>query len=465
MEITHEQLWEQCLRIIRDNIPPEQYDSWFKPIVSFGFENNALSLCVPSPYFVEYLEERYINLLAFVLKRVYGEGVKLYYHYNQVRNSPDTAVDMRSSNPSGAIKPNEPPANPFQTPVEKSFDSQLNPRYNFSNYCESMSNKLARTIGKTIADDPKINTFNPLFIFGPTGVGKTHLIQAIGIGIKERNPRMRVLYINARLFESQYTVASRNGRINEFINFYQSIDTLIIDDIQDLINKEKTQGAFFHIFNHLRLNQRQIILSCDQRPTDLKGMQDRLLSRFKSGMTVELEKPDLNLRKEVLQLKNEQDGLAIPADVMDYIAGNITDSIRELEGVVTSLIAHATYLNQELNLSLARNVLANAVRVSKPKIDFETITRSVSEYYKISLDCIFGKSRKREISDARQMVMFLAKKHMKMPLKTIGTRLDRKHATVLHGCRNVEERLAIEKQLQNDVAAIERSFATIAAES
>lgn len=458
MEKTHTELWEECLKIFKDNLNPEQYECWFKPVTSIGFDGRTLNLAVPSSYFVEYLEGHFIQILGHVLRRVYGPDVNLKYVYNVVGEAPETAVEVSSTKPSGAIRPGLPPANPFQTPVEVAFDSQLNPRYNFANYCESMSNKLARTIGKTIADDPRINTFNPLFIFGPSGVGKTHLIQAIGVGIMEHNPSMRVLYISARLFESQFTVASRNGRINEFINFYQSIDTLIIDDIQDLINKDKTQGAFFHIFNHLRLNQRQIIMSCDQRPTDLKGMQERLLSRFKSGMTVELERPDLELRKEVLNLKNEQDGLTLPADVMEYIASNVTNSIRELEGVVTSLVAHATYLNRELDLALARNVVSNSIRISRPTVTFEMIARSVSEYYNIDPDSIYGKCRKREISDARQMVMFLAKKHVKMPLKAIGTRLDRKHATVIHGCRNIEERLVIEKQLQADVNAIERAL-------
>lgn len=462
---THTELWDRCLKIFRDNLSDDHYKSWFEPVVSKSFEGNNLVLIVPSPYFIEMLENNFANLIARTIARVYGSNVTLYFHYKQVKGQTDTGVNMRSSNPSGAVKPGNKPPNPFQTTVEETFDSQLNPRYNFGNYCESMSNKLARTIGKAIADNPKGSAYNPLFIFGPTGVGKTHLIQAIGIGIKEHNPNMRVLYINARLFESQFTVASRNGKINEFINFYQSIDVLIIDDIQDLIDKEKTQGAFFHIFNHLRLNQRQIILSSDQRPTDLRGMQERLLSRFKSGVTVELERPDLELRKEVLMLKQEQDGLDIPSEVLDYIADNITGSIRELEGVMSSLMVHATVLNQELNLDLARTVLGNAVRIAKPQVNFDIITRGVSRYYNVDADSIYTKTRKREISDARQMVMFMAKKHMKMPLKAIGSRLDRKHATVLHGCRNIEERLTFEKQLQNDVAAIEKLFVEIALES
>lgn len=451
-------MWENCLKIFQDNLPAEQFDSWFRPVTSHSFTNGKLTLSVPSPFFVEHLEERYLNIIGAAIRRVYGNGVQLFYHFNQVANESSTAIDMRSAKPSPAIQPNQPAANPFQTPVDIQFDSQLNPRYTFENYCGSMSNKIARAIGETIASDPTCKTFNPLFIFGPSGVGKTHLIHAIGIRIKENNPATRVLYINARLFESQFTVASRNGKINEFINFYQSINVLIIDDIQDLMDKEKTQNTFFHIFNHLYLNGRQIIMTSDCCPSQLKGMPERLLTRFKSGMTVELERPDLELRKEVLQQKAEQDGLSIPAEVLDFIAENVTGSIRELEGIVVSLLAHATILSQDITVELARNVLSNAVKVSKRQLNFEMIIQGVSSYYKIESDQLFSKSRKREISDARQMVMYLAKKHAKMPLTAIGTRLSRTHATVLYACKNIEERLPIEKQLQEDVCKIENTL-------
>lgn len=240
MSKTHQQLWEDCLRIIADNIRPEQYDAWFKPVTSLGFENGRLTLSVPSPFFAEHLEDTYLTILGATLRRVYGEEVKLFYHYNQISNRPDTGIDEAGLSSSPALKRTTPTDNLFQTRVEASFKSQLNPKYTFENYCGSASNKIARAIGEAIANDPKCKTFNPLFVFGPTGVGKTHLIQAIGIKIRENNPLARILYISARLFESQYTVASNNGKINEFINFYQRIDVLIIDDIQDLIGKPRT---------------------------------------------------------------------------------------------------------------------------------------------------------------------------------------------------------------------------------
>lgn len=450
--------WNDCLAIFKDNLPVDQYKAWFEPVTAVSFVDGNLTLAVPSPYFVEYLEEKYLNIIGSVLRRVYGEGINLYYKYDQVQNDPATAVDVRSENRSRAIKDEPVKANPFQAPVKTSFDSQLNPHYTFENYCGSISNRLARSIGETIADDPSCTTFNPLFVFGPSGVGKTHLIHAIGIRIKERNPLARVLYVNARLFESQFTVASRNGKINEFITFYQSIDVLIIDDIQDLIDKEKTQMTFFYIFNHLHLNNKRIILTSDCRPSQLKGMPERMLTRLKWGMTVELERPDLELRREVLRRRADLDGLSISSEILDFIAENVTGSIRELEGVMVSLLAHATILSQEITIDLARSVLANAVKVVRRQLNFEMITQSVSAYYNIEPDDLFTKSRKREISDARQMVMYLAKKHVKMPLTAIGTRLSRTHATVLYACKNIEERLPLEKQLQDDVNKIEQAL-------
>lgn len=450
--------WNACLKIIQDNIAAEQFEAWFRPVTPKSYENERLTLTVPSPYFVEHLEEHFMALIGATIKRVFGPAVQLFYHYNQVKNEPATGINIRSAKPSAAVKAGLPDANPFRTPVQAPFDSQLNPRYTFDNYCGSMSNKIALSIGKAIGNDPDNKTFNPLFIFGPSGVGKTHLMHAIGLSIKEHRPEMRVLYISARLFESQYTVASRNGRINDFIYFYQSIDVLIIDDIQDLIDKEKTQNTFFHIFSHLHLNNKQIIISSDCCPSQLKGMPERLLTRMKWGMTVELERPDVELRREVLCRKAEQDGLSIPAEVLDFIAANVTDSIRELEGIVVSLMAHATILGRDITIDLARNVLSNAVKVCKKQINFEMVTQSVSAHYNIDPDAIFTKSRKREISDARQMVMYMAKKHAKMPLTAIGTRLSRTHATVLYACKNIEERIPFEKHLQDDIAAIEKSF-------
>jgi len=461
------QQWNRCLDVIKANLPAEQFDVWFAPIVAVDFdpENDRVTLRVPSQFFVEQIEGRYINILSAALKKVFGEKVKLTYKYNVVGSDDASAVEQTNDNSSVKykqnLKINKPRvANPFdQDDRLEDIDPQLNPKYTFENYCSSMSNKLAVSIGQTIAEHPEVKTYNPLFVFGPTGVGKTHLLQAIGIKLKEENPRMRVLYVSARIFESQYTNAAVvQKKVNDFINFYQSIDVLLLDDIQFLAGKTKTQNTFFHIFNHLQQHQRQLVMSCDCRPSDLDGMEPRLLSRFKWGMTVELEKPDYELRRKFLDMKAAQDGLSISSEVLDFIASNVTDSVRELEGVMVALLAHATMLGQDITIDLARSVIGNTVKVSQRQVTFESIAETVADYYNLPPDVLYGKSRKREISDARQLVMYLAKKEAQMSSTSIGAKLDRTHATVLHACIQIEQRMSIEKDFLREVQAITASL-------
>lgn len=459
MEKTHQQLWDDCLQFIKDNIPAPQYESWFKSITSLGFEDKKLKLMLPSPFVVDVLEQRFIQVLSAAIKKVYGPSVTLTYYYHQIKNDPATTVSVRTSSPSPAVTQSKSQAaNPFQAQNQQPFDPQLNPRYTFENYCAGESNKIARAIGETVATNPSIKTFNPLFVFGSTGVGKTHLIQAIGVRLKEMNPDARVLYVNARLFESQYTAASMKGETNNFFHFYQSIDTLIIDDIQDLHKKPATQNTFFHIFNHLHQNNKQIIMSSDCPPADMEGFEERLLSRFKWGMSVQLDKPDAELRRNVLRQKAEQDGVELSPEIIDYIASNVTESIRDLEGVMVSLIGRATVLNCDISLDLAKSVISNCVKINRKQVNFELILQHVCAYYNIDPDSLFTKSRKREISDARQMLMYLAKKLTKMPFTAIGSRIDRNYATVIYSCKNIEERLELEKQLREDVDSIEAAI-------
>lgn len=453
-------LWNKCLSIFRDNLDAEQYDAWLDPIVALSFEDNKLTLQLPSQFFVEQIEQNYINLVSSTLKRVFGPEVKLFYNYNLVKDTPSTSVTLENDHASASItnaveRQARREANPFTEPEYDDLDPQLNPRYTFENYCGSMSNKLAVSIGKAIADDPNCKTFNPLFVFGSTGVGKTHLLQAIGIRMKEAQPRARVLYLTARVFENQYTTAVRNNKVPDFINFYQSIDVLLLDDIQEFAGKQGTQNTFFHIFNHLHQNQKQLIMSSDCRPADMDGMIPRLISRFKWGMTVELSKPDYDLRRSVLELRASQDGLDIPADVLDFIASNVTDSIRELEGIVVALLAHATMLGKEINLELAHSVVGNSVKIRRREVSFEMIAETVADYFNIDSELLYGKTRKREISDARQVVMYLAKKHTQLSSTNIGMRLMRDHATVLHAVKQVEQRLSVERQFVEDMRCIE----------
>jgi len=460
------QQWNRCLDVIKANLPAEQYDAWFAPIVAVDFdqENNRVTLKVPSKFFVEQIEGRYFNILSAAMRMVYGENVRLIYKYNVVGADDASSVEQAAINSSVILKQElknrrAHVANPFEQDDKlDDIDPQLNPKYTFENYCSSMSNKLAVSIGQAIADHPEVKTYNPLFVFGSTGVGKTHLLQAIGIRLKEQNPRMRVLYVSARVFESQYTTAVLQKKVNDFINFYQSIDVLLLDDIQFLAGKPSTQNTFFHIFNHLHQHQRQLVMSSDCRPSDLDGMEPRLISRFKWGMTVELEKPDLELRRKFLAMKAAQDGLSISDEVLDYIAASVTDSVRELEGIMVALLAHATMLGQDITIDLARSVIGNTVKVTQRQVTFESIAETVADYYNLPTELIYGKSRKREISDARQLVMYLAKKEAQMSSPSIGAKLDRTHATVLHACIQIEQRMSIEKDFSREVQAITASL-------
>ena len=460
------QQWNRCLDIIKANLSTEQFDVWFRPIVAVDFdpESCRVTLKAPSEFFVEKIEEQYLNILSLALKNVFGENVKLTYKYYKVANDEATAVHRDTDNSSARLKQElkirKPAvANPFDNDDQlEEIDPQLNPRYTFENYCSSMSNKLAVSIGQAIAEHPEVKTYNPLFVFGSTGVGKTHLLQAIGIKLKEQYPRMRVLYVSSRVFESQYTTAIQQKKINDFINFYQSIDVLLLDDIQFFAAKPGTQNTFFHIFNHLHQHQRQLVMSSDCRPSELDGMEPRLISRFKWGMTVELEKPDFELRRKFLAMKAAQDGLNISDDVLDFIATNVTDSVRELEGVMVSLLAHATMLSQEITIDLVRSVIGNTVKVTQRQLTFEHIAETVADHYNMSTDLLYGKSRKREISDARQLVMYLAKKEAQMSSTSIGAKLDRTHATVLHACIQIEQRMSIEKDFSREVQAVTASL-------
>lgn len=462
MEQTLQHKWNKCLEIFKDNLPAEQYNAWFASIVAIDYTDDRLTLGVESQFVIEQIESRYLSLVSSTLRRVFGDTVHLYYKYNVVSTGDDSAVVIKSDDVKrGSVnnvierQRSEHLENPFQKQDFGSLDSQLNDRYSFDNYYVGTSNRLAVSIGNAIADDPNCKTFNPLFVFGTTGVGKTHLIQAIGNKIKSQYPMTRVLYLTARIFESQFTTAVMKNKLNDFISFYQSIDVLILDDIQDFAGKQRTQNTFFHIFNHLHQNQKQLIMTSDCRPVDMDGMVPRLISRFKWGMTVELERPDLELRKAVLKNRALSDGLQLSEEVIDYIAQQVTDSVRDLEGIVVSLLAHATMLGSDITLELAKSVIANTVKVGRNKLSFDDIIESVAEFYHIEPEQLYGKSRKREISDARQLVMYFAKKQTTMSSTTIGRQLSRNHATVLHACKQIEQRIALEPNFREEVREIE----------
>lgn len=461
MSLNHVTLWDRCLTIIRDNVQESVHNTWFVPIVPLSFENNELTIQVPTYFFYEFLEEKYIDLLQQALYRVFGKGVQLKYNVLVVKQT-ETTVDLESSNKATHIDnratkaPKTVAASIFQQEAPEELDSQLNANYTFENYYSGNSNTLARSAGEAIADKPGKTAFNPLFLYGESGVGKTHLVQAIGIRIKEQDPQKRVLYVTSHIFQVQYTNAVRNNTVNDFIHFYQSIDVLLIDDIQEFASKIQTQNTFFHIFNHLHQNNKQLILTSDRPPVSLEGMVPRLLTRFKWGLTAEVERPDYELRKSILVNKIRHDGLSISDEVINFIAYNVTDNVRDLEGVIVSLMAHSTIFNREITIEMAERVLSTSVHIEKKQITMESIQEKVCQFYDLEIKALQLKSRKREIVQARQISMYLSKKYTDHSFSRIGSAIGKKdHATVLHACKTIASQIEIDKALRANILEIE----------
>ncbi|MEN9918504.1 MAG: chromosomal replication initiator protein DnaA [Bacteroidota bacterium] len=457
-------LWNKCLHVIKDNVSEITFQTWFSPIVPHSFDNNVFTIQVPSQFFYEYLEDKFVDLLRMTLHREVGKDTILNYRI-LVENTTNTHVDYRGDSKSLSVDKVTPKntnkiANPFQKAVAVDFDSQLNPKYTFDNFFEGVSNKLARTAGETIAANPGKTAFNPLFLHGMSGVGKTHLCHAIGSKILEQLPQKKVLYVSAHLFKVQYTDATRFNTVNDFINFYQGIDVLIIDDIQELTGLEKTQNTFFHIFNHLHQNNKQLILTSDKAPSELQGVEDRLLTRFRWGLTTKLDNPDYDLRIRILQNKILQDGLSIPSDVVEFIAENVTENVRDLEGVIVSLMAYSVIYNKDVDLALAKRVIGQAIRkIEKKKLTIESISEAVCKHFNIKTELLQTASRKREIVQARQVSMYLSKIYTELSLAQIGLIIGKKnHATVLHACKTVKDQLQVDKAFRDDIEEIEKTL-------
>ena len=460
MQTDYRTLWNKCLAVIKDIVPEAAFNTWFMPIIPLSYEDNKFTIEVPSQFFYEYLEEKYVNVLRVTLHRVIGQGTSLNYRI-MVDKTTGGPVDYPAENGSSAIKKitpkdaNKAPV-PFSRPVAQDLDPQLNPKYNFENYFEGTSNKLVRSAGEAVAQNPGKTTFNPMFIFGPSGVGKTHLCNAIGTRIRELHPEKRVLYISAHLFRVQFTDAVRKNTTNDFMNFYQNIDVLLLDDIQELIGMDKTQNTFFHIFNHLHQLGKQLILTSDKPPVDLQGMEERLITRLKWGLTAELSRPDLDLRKKILKNKINHDGIVIPDEVFNFIANNVTENVRDLEGILVSLMANAVINNREIDLPLTKRVISQSVRLEKKQISIQTIQSTVCKYFNLELAAIQTNSRKRDIVQARQITMFLSKKYTDNSLSMIGKIVGKKdHATVLHACKTVKDQMETNKDFRSSVEEIE----------
>lgn len=464
MKIKPQTLWEQCLFLIKENVSEQQYKTWFKPLVfeTYNPSTKTLLVQVPSALVYEYLEEHYVDLLKKVLVRVFGNGVLLSYRV-VIDKTNNLTQDFESEKEDG-VMPKFSRNNVNQLPtildsVKPDLDPQLNPQQTFASFIEGESNKLPRALGLSIAENPNTTQFNPMFIFGPSGCGKTHLINAIGVKIKQLYPQKRVLYISARLFQVQYTNAVRQNTVNDFINFYQSIDVLIIDDVQEWMTAKSTQDTFFHIFNHLFRNGKRIVLASDRPPVDLKGMNERLITRFACGLIAELESPDEQLRVDVLRSLVHREGLDIPEDVIQFIACTANGSVRDLQGVVNSLLAYSVVYNSNIDMRLAERVIKRAVKVDNHPLTIDDIIEKVCNHYNVTANEVNSKSRKRELVVARQVSMYLAQKYTKMPTSRIGKLIGgRDHSTVLHSCTQVSERLKIDKSFSNEISSIENSF-------
>ncbi|MEO5790018.1 MAG: chromosomal replication initiator protein DnaA [Gelidibacter sp.] len=474
MELTAQSVWNNCLSFIKDNIQPQAYKTWFEPITAVKLTDNALSIQVPSKFFYEWLEEHYVKILKVALNKELGERAKLVYVIkmeNTYGNKQPFTEKIPSSNRSPVksqdvdipLKNKNPELkNPFIIPGIRNvkIESQLNPNYNFENFLEGDSNRLARNAGLAVANKPGGTSFNPLLIFGGVGLGKTHLAHAIGIDIKDKYPEKTVLYISAEKFTQQYIDSVKKNNRNDFIHFYQIIDVLIIDDVQFLSGKTGTQDVFFHIFNHLHQNGKQVILTSDKAPVDMQDIEQRLLSRFKWGLSAELQSPDFETRVSILKNKLYRDGVEMPDDIIEYVAKYIKTNVRELEGAIISLIAQSSFNKKEITISLAKEIVEKFVKNTKREVSIDYIQKVVSDYFQMDVDTLQSKTRKRHIVQARQLAMFFAKKYTKASLASIGSQIGKRdHATVLHACKTVDNLSSTDKQFRKYVEDISKKLA------
>jgi chromosomal replication initiator protein len=464
-----ERVWSACLDQIKERVNSQSFKTWFEPIIPQQLDGGALTVQVPSQFFYDWLDEHYCTVINSTITDVLGKSARLEY---SIRTD-EPPMDIEYLPPVHPVRPSRPAVQPQpelagpvrftdrsllrQEQAPKDFQSSLNPRYTFDNYIKGDSNQLARAAASAVANNPGGTSFNPLVIYGGTGLGKTHLIQAIGNHVLANGKARRVMYVSSEKFTVDFVDAIQSNRTNEFASFYRSMDVLIVDDIQFLSGKEKTQDSFFHTFNELHQLGKQIVLSSDRPPKDLKGLDDRLLSRFQWGLTSDIQPPDLETRIAILRKKSVDDGIELPQDVVEFIAGNVTTNIRELEGCLISLLARASLEGREINLDLARDVLKVVIGDVRSPITIETIQRTVCEYFTIPEDLLRAKTRKQEIVNARQIAMYLVKELTNASLKTIGLHFGgRDHSTVIHAYQSVEDQMRVDTKYQTHVQQIKR---------
>jgi len=438
-------IWKNCLSIIKENVPLITYNTWFLPIKPLSMQENTLRIQVPNNYFIEWIEEHYNTVITRAIRNVIGEGAKLVYVILEEDDPLPPLVDTIA----------EEKSIPETVSKKSDFDNYLNPRYTFENFIKGENNQLARAASIAVSKNPGKTSFNPLFIYGGVGLGKTHLVQAIGNTVLQKFPEKRVIYLSSDIFTIEFVEAIQNNKVNEFSAFYKSMDVLIIDDIQFLIGKEKTQDLFFHIFNTLHQLGKQIVLTSDKPPKDLKGMNERLISRFQWGLSADIQPPDFETRVAILKNKSENYGIELSPDILEYIAHNITSNIRELEGCLIKLLASSSLSSRDINLELVKKTVNEISTKKQVKASIETITKIVCEYFNVDENKVREKNRKKEVVIARQVAMYLSKKLTNFSLKTIGLHFGgRDHSTVIHAFNNIDNLMAKDKKLKERVETL-----------
>jgi len=444
--------WKECLSIIKDKVPFLTYNTWFLPIKPIELKDSVLKIQVPNNFFVEWIDEHYNSLINRTIREIIGDDAQLVYVILEDK-------DDLFHEPAPVIKVAVPEKPVVQVEPEEEFNTNLNPRYFFENFIKGEGNQLARAAAIAVSENLGQTSFNPLFIYGGVGLGKTHLIQAVGNKILSNNPKKKVIYLSSDIFTVEFVEAIQSNTVNDFSNFYKSMDVLIIDDIQFLIGKEKTQDLFFHIFNTLHQSGKQIILSSDKPPKDLKGLNERLISRFQWGLTTDIQPPDFETRIAILKNKSESFGIVLSGEILEYVALNITSNIRELEGCLIKLLANSSLSSKEINLELVKKTVKEIATGRQVNISIDFITKSVCDYFGVQENKVREKNRKQEVVFARQIAMYLSKELTQSSLKTIGLHFGgRDHSTVIHAYNSVEEDMKKDTQLKETIESIKNKI-------
>ncbi|WP_370089887.1 chromosomal replication initiator protein DnaA [Ekhidna sp.] len=456
----HELVWKNCLEYIKERIPNQSFSTWFDPITPLKTEGNVLTIQVPSQFFYEWLEEHYVHILKEAIAKEMGDDARLEYSV-VVENEESKKTTPTSLKINNLADRNGSNAKGINTAFidDLKNENNLNPTYNFDNFIEGDCNRLGRSAGYAVAKKPGITSFNPLMIYGGVGLGKTHLVQAIGNFIKKEDASKKIIYVASEKFTNQFIDSLKNNNVQSFISYYREVDILILDDVQFLRDKEKTQEIFFHIFNHLHQAGKQIVMTSDCAPKDLKGLQERLVSRFKWGLTADLQQPAFETRMAIIQRKIQEDGIHIPEEVIEYIAYTVDTNIRELEGVIVSLIAHASLMRVEVDLELAKKVLKNIVKEIDSEVGIDYIQKTVSDYFHVGQDDLKAKTRKKEIVIARQVAMYFSKDYTNHSLKSIGYHFGgRDHSTVIHALQSVNDMMDTDAKFRYSVDELKKKL-------